>query len=212
MNKKKIFLAILALILIVIGIEEPMVLIFPMWICVYLAQDKLKILLQKIPPYISFIGAGLIFGLLTESFAVMENMSKPAEQRIQLSPDPATDLLFGLFYYLCVMLAWYLLLRKFKYSKKEVFFITGFYGILVEETGQVFLRIFTVPVLGFLYATTVMFVYGIFPMLAQLLNENRFENKEISKIKRYGIAAVALFVQYAIYGLLILPILKSIFS
>jgi hypothetical protein len=87
--------------------------------------------------------------------------------------------------------------------------ISGIYGIFAEETGQVFLRIFTVPVFGLLYAIIITFVYGIFPMLAYMLNENRFSGLDISTIKRYSLAFAALFIQYIIYGF-VLPVLKLI--
>lgn len=52
-----------------------------------------------------------------------------------------------------------------RYTKKDVFIITGIYGIFVEETCQVFLRIFIIPAFGLLYAIIIMFVYGIFTTL-----------------------------------------------
>ncbi|WP_340820662.1 hypothetical protein [Methanolobus sp. WCC4] len=187
-------------------------LIFPMWIFTYLFKERLSALLEKYPLKISFIGAGVLFGLLTEIFAIIDNLPKPAEQRILLSPDPLNDIIFGFVYYLFVISAWYLVLRRMRYTSKEIFLITGIYGIFVEETGQVFLRIFTEPVFGFLYAVIVMFVYGIFPMLAHMLNEDRFSGVSSNVIRRYPLAFAALFGQYLIYGLFMLPILKLLFG
>ena len=212
MSRKKLLLIVLGIILIIFGLNEPMILIFPMWIFTYLSKERLTNLLVKLPLWLSFIGTGILFGLLTEIFAIIENLSKPIDQRILLSGDPLTDIIYGFVYYLFVVLAWYLLLRKMRYSNKDVFLITGIYGIFTEETGQVFLRIFTVPLFGILYAVIIMFVYGIFPMLAHTLNEKRFSNRSYNLIKRYPFAFFALFIQYAIYGLLILPTLKSIFG
>src|SRR3989338_8353053 len=124
MNWKQITLTILGLILVLFGINDPMLLIFPMWI----------------------------------------------------------------FYYLLLIFTWYILLRKIKYSKKEVFLITGLLGVFTEEGGQVFLRILSSPIEGFLYAIIIMFVYGLFPMLAYLLCEERFKNKQRNLFLRYGFA------------------------
>jgi hypothetical protein len=95
----------------------------------------------------------------------------------------------------------------------EVFVITGIYGILTEEVGQVFLRIFRVPVIGLLYALIVSFVYGIFPMLAYMVSEEKIRTaKRLSLLVRSLIAAVALFVEWAVYGLFVMPALKRAFQ
>nr|WP_321497628.1 hypothetical protein [uncultured Methanolobus sp.] len=210
MNWKRALLVFLGIILTIHGLNEPMNLIFPMWIITYLFKDKLTDFLEKLPLRTSFIGAGVLFGLLTEVFAIVENLPKPAGERILLSQNPVNDIVFGFVYYLFVISAWYLLLRKMKYTGRDVFLITGIYGIFVEETGQVFLRIFTVPIFGLLYAIIIMFVYGIFPMLAHMLNENRFSGLGTSVVKRYSFAFAALFIQYVIYGLFVFPVLISI--
>lgn len=209
-NVKKYILIILGFFLIIIGLKNPMILIFPMWIFTYLLKDKLSTFLEKVPVSVSFIVSGVFFGLLTESFAIINNISIPVNQRVLLSSDPLTDLIFGFFYYLILIFSWYLLLSKIRYSKLDVFIITGLYGIFTEESGKVFLRIFSIPISGFLYALIIMFVYGIFPMLAYMITEDRFKNKEVILIKRYLIAGIVLFLQWGIYGLFILPFLKNI--
>jgi hypothetical protein len=80
---------------------------------------------------------------------------------------------------------------------------------LTEEVGQVFLRIFKVPVLGLLYALIVSFVYGIFPMLAYMVSEEKIgTTRRLNLLARFLLAAVALFVEWAVYGLIVLPALK----
>jgi len=108
---------------------------------------------------------------------------------------------------------WYALIKTFTNSKREVFVNTGVYGILSEEVGQLFLRIFTVPVLGLLYALIVSFVYGIFPMLAYMVSEEKIRTtKRLNLLVRFLIAAVALFVEWAVYWLFVLPRMKRVFS
>ncbi len=46
------------------------------------------------PLSVSFIGSGLFFGLLTEIFAIVNNLHLPPEQRILLSPVPVLDLVW----------------------------------------------------------------------------------------------------------------------
>jgi len=162
---------------------------------------------------VSFIGSGVFFGLLTEVFAIVNNRSLPPEKRVLLSPDPVLDLIYGLFYYALLIATWYFLVKAFTYSKAEVFVITGIYGIFTEEVGQVFLRIFSVPVIGLLYAVIVSFVYGIFPMLAYMVSEEKLGEKKRANVAiRVLIAAPVLFLEWVAYGLVVLPVLKRIFS
>ena len=209
----KYLLWFLGILLAVIGISgNPMLLIFPMWIFTYLTREPLRKLVKNVPFSVSFIGFGVFFGLLTEVFTIINNRSLPPEQRILLSPDPMLDLIYGLFYYSLLIVTWYVLIRAFTYSKKEVFVITGIYGIFTEEVGQVFVRIFTVPVIGLLYAIIVSFVYGIFPMLAYMVSEEKIGAKRANVIVRFLVAAPLLFLEWAIYGLFVLPALKRLFS
>jgi len=210
---KKILLWFFGILLTIIGISgNPMLLIFPMWIFTFLHREPLRRLVRGVPFSVSFIGFGVLFGLLTEVFAIVNNRSLPPEKRILLSPDPVLDLVYGLFYYSLLIATWYVLFRMFTYSKTEIFVITGIYGILTEEVGQVFLRIFTVPVIGLLYAIIVSFVYGIFPMLAYMLSEENLGPKKANVIVRFLVAAPVLFVEWAAYGLFVLPALKRVFA
>jgi hypothetical protein len=210
---KKLLLWTLGILLTVIGISgNPMLLAFPMWIFTYLNREPLRRLVRGVPFSVTFIGFGVFFGLLTEVFAIVNNRSLPPEKRILLSPDPMLDLIYGLFYYSLLIATWYILVKAFTFSKTEVFIITGIYGIFTEEVGQVFLRIFTVPVIGLLYAIIVSFVYGIFPMLAYMVSEEKLWPKKANVTVRFLVAAPALFIEWAAYGLFILPALKRIFS
>ncbi len=203
--------AVAGMAMIVIGIKSnPMLLIYPMWLFVYLFRKPLQTLCNRAPLWFSFMASGVLFGMLTELFAIFSNLPKPPEERILLSPDPVCDLVFGFFYYFFVIGTWYLLMKRRSYPKWEVFFATGVYGIFTEEMGQVFLRIFSVPIYGFLYALIVATVYGIFPMLACLLNNHRFRpGKKGTFFWRFVAAIVALFVQWAVYGIFVLPLLKG---
>jgi Zn-dependent protease with chaperone function len=211
---KKYLLWLLGVVLTLLDISRnSMLLIFPMWIFTYLSREPLRRLVRGVPLSVSFIGFGLFFGLLTEVFAILNNRQLPPEQRILLSPNPWLDLVYGVFYYLMLIATWYGLIRAFTYSKSEVFVFTGIYGIMTEEVGQVFLRIFRVPVIGLLYAVIILFVYGIFPMLAYVVCEEKLAApKRGNLLTRFLAAAVALFLEWAIYGLFVLPALKRVFQ
>jgi hypothetical protein len=205
---------LLGLGLTVVGVRSnPMLLIFPMWIFTYLGRDRFRRLVRPLPASAAFIGCGMFFGLLTEIFAILNNLHLPPEERILLSPSPALDLAYGIFYYLMLILTWYALIKVFTYSRAEVFIITGIYGIMTEEVGQVFLRIFRVPVVGLLYALIVACVYGIFPMLAYMVSEKKLASAKRSNLAiRVLAAAAGLFLEWAAYGLFVLPALKRVFQ
>ena len=209
---KKATLALLGIALLIISFENPMLFIFPMWIFVVLFKDPLMHLFAKFSSDWSFVVAGIFFGLLTEAFAIINNLNVPLAERILLHPEPIPDLIYGFFYYSFLISTWYLLLRRISFSTKEIFILTGVFGIFAEETGQVFLRIFSQPVTGALYAIIVIFVYGIFPMLAYLLTEKNFSpDRKIPKIRHYFLVALALFLQYALYGNLVYNTLEKYF-
>lgn len=210
---KKLLLFCLGMVFIVIGLSNPMTFIFALWVFVSLFKAPLVRVFSKIPGDFAFVVAGLLFGILTELFAIISNLSLPPDERILLHPDPLIDLIYGFLYYLFVILTWYFLLRRVCYSKIEIFLLTGIYGVFVEETGQVFLRIFSQPVTGVLYAIIVVFVYGIFPMLALMVAEKGFSGKRKESSLMYNfLAAFALFLQYAVYGNFVYPVLEKYFS
>lgn len=185
-----------------------MMMVFPMWVIVYLFRDRISGILGNLPLPIAFIGAGVIFGLMTETFAIIDNLSVPHTQRILIDAEPALDLIYGFFYYLMMVTTWYFVLLYHRFSMVEIFLISGLFGIFTEETGAVFLQIFHAPLYGIFYAIIVMFIYGIFPMLALMVTEGRFENKGTHRL----LWLEGLFLQWAIYDLFILPFLKQIFG
>src|SRR5208283_5866426 len=118
---QRVLLWALGIFLTVVGISRnPMLLIFPMWIFTYLNRDPLRRLVRGMPLSVSFIGFGLLFGLLTETFAIVNNRHLPPEQRILLSPVPILDLVYGIFFYLMLIVTWFALIKALTYSKSEV--------------------------------------------------------------------------------------------
>ena len=210
----RLFLYVMAFLMTIRGItSNTMLLIFPMWIVAELNRDRLHRLVRNVPLSVAFVGSGLFFGLLTEVFAVLNNLHLPPEKRILISPDPVLDLTYGIVYYAMLVGTWYVLVRGFTYSRPEVFVLSGIYGIMTEEGGQVFLRIFQTPIVGLLYALVVSFVYGIFPMLACMVSEEKLAYRRRSNLfVRLAVAPLALFLEWAVYGLLVLPTMKRVFE
>lgn len=209
MKTRKILLWALALMLIIFSIKSPMGLVFPMWILAFLYKEKMRGIVARFPRSIAFVVLGLFFGLLTESFAILDNINKSPTERILLSPDPFHDLFLAFFYYLFFSVTWYLLLRKIRFSKKAVFMVSGIFGILSEQGGAIAHGIIANPPSGSLLAFLVMSVYGIFPLCAYMITKERFIGGKRPHIKEYAIAGIAFFFFWAIYGNFIHKVLLS---
>ncbi len=183
-----------------------------MWILTYLYKEKLKLITDRFPLPLAFILSGIFFGLLTESFAILENINKPMTERILLHPDPLHDLLMALFYYSLFIITWYLILRKIRFSKRSVFIMSGIFGVLSEQGGAIAYGVVADPFLGTLMALLVMSVYGVFPLLAYMITKGRFVGGKKPHIKHYAITAFAFFLFFAIYGNFVHKALLAFFS
>lgn len=190
-----------------IGISDsPMLLVLAMWFLGRLARAPLRRLVSRLPPWLAFAAPGFVFGLLTETFAIWNNLALPPEKRVLMSPDPARDLAFGVLYYSMLIGAWSVLLVRYAFTKRELFVTAGVYGVMVEEVGQVFVRIFTVPGIGLLYALMVACIYGIFPLLAYEVGEVRLATLPRRRTRwMHPLAAGALAAEWLAFGILVLP-------
>lgn len=207
MNKK--ILGAIGIVLFLLSLTSPMLFILPLAITVYLGKERLAKLTGNLSLSTVFIFLGIVFGLLIELFAILNNVHKPLAERVLMSPYPLTDLFYGIFYYGMVVTTWYFLLSRYSFSKKEVFLITGIVlGVGTEQMGQIFFGAIS-SVAGFLVACLVVIIYGTFPTLAYLITEERFSfPRKIPGLAAYFVTVAALILQWAMFGLLVLPLLK----
>lgn len=188
-----------------------MILIIPFALLVYFFRNAIASFVRRFPLPYAFIFLSTLFGLFIEGFAILDNLKKPEAERILMSPHPLTDLAFGVFYYGLVSSAWYFLVRKYAFTKKEVFLLTGIVlGLFTEQGGKIFFgAIASVP--GFLVALLVIGIYGIFPTLSYLVTEDRFsKERKTPSVRTYALAVLVLILQWALFGLFVLPFLKLI--
>jgi len=190
---------------------SPMGWIFPMALGTFLLREKLARLLVRWPLWLAFPASGLVFGQLTECFAILQNWNLPPDRKILLHPNPLVDLLLGFFYYLLFALTWYLLLRRVRFSKGAVFLISGLFGLATEQGGAIVTGLLASPVWGSLMALFVMSVYGAFPALALLLSEARFPERRRPAVWHYPLALFCLFVFWVVFGIGIYRPLISVF-
>jgi hypothetical protein len=186
-------------------------LIFSLWGFIHIFKSSIQSIVNKINFINPFLILSIALGLITELLAILTNIGIPYGQRILLHQNFIIDFVFALIYYPFFMFILYLLLRRYDFSKIKVFFIFGIFGIFTEEVGDVLLRL----IFGFdiVYATLVLFVYGLFPYLAYSFTKNRFDTLQRKKggISSFAISLIVLLISYAIYGNTIYPLLTSIF-
>ncbi len=120
---------------------------------------------SKIPmdSRVKFFLFSLLFGMITEVFAVVDNLPKPPGERILLNPDPVIDLYLALGYYSAFSLIWTLAYHRFDFNHFSVFIIGGSFGLVFEQTGGI---LFSLNPFIYLY---VFLVYGSFQASAAAL-------------------------------------------
>lgn len=216
---KTIFLVILSLFFLGISFDSPTGFIYAVGIVVYLLRNPLRRVFSFIPHPFGFIGLGIFFGLLTEGFAILDNLKRLPENRILIDADPMRDLFFGFFFYGFFILTWYVLLKRWRFSVWQVFALSGIFGILTEQFNPavggpvILLQAIMNPLLGIPMALLIASVYGTFPSIAYLLTKEKFSNERRKiRYQTYCIVLVSFFVQWAIYGNIVLPFLKKILS
>lgn len=186
--------------------------IFPIALAVVYFRESIQRYLRRFSAGATFMSVGIFLGLLTEFFAILGNSNLPASEKILLHPDPVADMLIGFFYYSSVIVTWYLLVSRYRFSKKAVFALTGILGILTEQAGAILFGIFANPLLGIPMAMIIACVYGIFPTIAYLFAENKFSvTRIVPAWYHYILASFMIFLQWAIFGNFILPFFIEIF-
>ncbi len=203
--------------LLLVSADEPMSLVFAIGIASILFRKPLLAWSATWQSSWWFVVLGIILGLYTEVCAILGNMHKPEAERILMSPHPAMDVVFGFFFYGLFILTWYAVLRRWNFSLWQVFWISGCFGILTEQFNPavggptILMSAFLNPVLGIPMALLIACVYGIFPTLAYFLTQHTFGlRKGVSKTG-WMLVSSLLFLQWAIFGNILLPILKRVF-
>jgi len=161
---KSIFLVTLAL-LPIIGLFEDgpsSILVFSVFVLVYLWKG-LQGFFAKLPlplaPY--FIILGSLAGAFTQIMVQLEGLEKT------FSADPVVHFFQALTIYFCVIVAWYLVLRKYDFTTWGVFWLTGIWGVAVEA----------ILIYGSFNIFTWLFiflVYGSFAAIPHLLTKEKF--------------------------------------
>ncbi len=166
----RLLLWLLAVVLAVVALKSPQGMIFPVGLIAWLEQSRLRRWLAPVPFPLAYFVAGVGLGLITEVFAILGNLQRPPGERILLHPDPPVDLLFGVVYYGLFIAVWYGLLGRWRFSAREVFALSGLFGLATEQAGAIMIGAVTAPLTGIPMALIIACIYGIFPGSAYLLH------------------------------------------
>ncbi|NPA74719.1 MAG: hypothetical protein GXO25_01385 [Euryarchaeota archaeon] len=172
-------------------------LIFSIYALMLYLKEPLQQRYEKLPgaPTVKYFIVFLLFGLLTETFAIIDNLPRHPNQRILLNPAPFTDLYLALGYYGGFALVWSMVRKKFRFTHTEVFLIGGIFGIVFEQTGKLLLslQIFAWPY--------VFLVYGSFQAIPALLAEKENKACPVNKYWKIGMGILTEFACFVSAGL-----------
>lgn len=202
----KIILIILGLIpLMATEDGEFVLLIFSVFVLLWLIAPAIKPIIRiiPIPLFIKFLFIGMVFGFITEYFVFLEGGIGITGESGLFSKDLLYNLILSMGIYDSLIIIWYFLLIKYKFSLAGVFFSAGIWGVVIEQDFAVLLSF---NPLAYLY---IFLAYGSLVSIPFILAEdgfNKIQRKE-NKVK-YIIAFFAQFIVY-IVGTLWILLLRS---
>ncbi len=136
-----------------------------------------------------YLAVGMASAYITEVLAIIDNLDKPPAERALFHPDPLIDLYLALAYYFPFILYWGLTVRRYDYSWRDVFLIGGAAGILMEQSGAIFL---SMNPFAWLY---VLLVYGSYKALPVLLAEDCLRGKRRRELNKWKKLALGVLVE-----------------
>lgn len=200
-NWGKIIFILLGLLPLLGASEGDFVLLtFTFFVFVWLFQSKLKSLVKKInlSLFFKFLVLGIITGFIVEFFVFQNQLGL-------FSGDFWFNLILSMGVYDSLIIVWYFLLKKYKFSLKGVFLSAGIWGVVVEQDFAVLLS-FNPFMYLYIFA-----VYGSFVSIPFVLMRDEFDKKQKRKEgkKRYIVAFFAQCIAYVVGALWML--LLSVF-
>ena len=176
-------------------------LIFSVFVLIWLIAPAIKPFIKKIPLplFIKFLFVGMIFGFMTEYFVFLGSGIGITGESGLFSKNLLSNLILSMGIYDSLIIIWYFLLKKYKFSLAGVFFSAGIWGVVIEEDFAVLLSF---NPLAYLY---IFLVYGSLVSIPFILVEDIFDKiqRKENKVK-YIIAFFAQFIAYIVGTLWIL--------
>ena len=143
---------------------------------------------------ISYLVLGVISGIMAETFAILNNLDLLPEDKVLFHPDPLIDLILGLSYYFPLFFFSMFIVFKYKIDEKIIFIVGGIYGILTEQTFQIFLSF------NLLYWIYVFLVYGSFIAIPYTLLKTPINELNLPEKKKFVSSSLLLLLLLCGFG------------
>lgn len=176
----------------------------PIWIYRIKIKDKLEN--WKLNKLTKFIILGYCTVLFEEVFAALFNHLSEGFNLILYLQRIGQFWALNIFAFAGFYFGWYFLLRRYKYSYTEVFFIAGVWGLFTE---RVIYELFTNSLYVFFMTPIMIFVYGLMITLPMLSSSLDGKN-EIHPLIKYFLSILVLYL-FSVVPILILELLRTIY-
>lgn len=182
MTKRKIFQILFALsgIIPLLGGINPL-LTYSFFVLGFFLRSRLIPIVKAIPfsPSLKFVGLTIFISLFTlELFSWVSEYLEGNEEVALLHPQLIPDMLLAFGFYSGIALAWFVLLRFFRFSLLQVFMTQGIYGVVIEQDGALFLQGLTSMPAGFYWWLYVALGYASPLAIAYMLTQNSDGNQQ----------------------------------
>lgn len=162
-RSKRWWFAASGLLILAACVEAPVLLPYPLWVAARWFDWRLP---ERLPFGRRLAIATLGACLVLEVGAWAHNFLRDAPDPALFHPQLLPDLLIAVGFYAGWWLAWWRLLRRWRFSIAEVFAVAATYGVFIEQQGQVFLLgLRTLPT-GLVLWAFVALAYGATMALA----------------------------------------------
>ena len=136
---------------------------------------------RTLPDLFLFVGLGLIMIIIEETIAGITvhllSVKSPTELPVLVAQYYANNLLRLPGF----IIAWYILLKRYEYSRTEVFTLVGLFGLFSEK---IYIHVLTIPIMGIALLLPTMFTYiGI--ILPSILSLPAHDTRRQKSVGRY---------------------------
>jgi hypothetical protein len=168
---QKFLFATSGLLVLLASTYSPVLLPYPLLVLAVLRGWHLP---KISTPAVQLLFSTLICTLFLETSAWLDNFIKNVPDPALFHPQLFPDLIISFGVYSAWWLCWWLILRCYHFTAKQIFITTGLYGVLIEQQGKIFLAGLSTLPLGVVLWLFVAVAYGATMALAFFLVRNRF--------------------------------------
>jgi len=170
--------------------RETLVAVSELLLAIFLAivwklREQIFNLVKPLPNrFTRFLVLGYLATIVGETAYIF---SKPLHQNLLI------DLILVAPWYILWMATWYWVLKKYRFSLREAFFLGGFHGFVIEGVLTGF--ILASPILAIVAIPLLSTIYGCFFIVPYLVLQKEFEStnrQEVSRRKKIGLSLIPL--------------------